>query len=111
MSKFGKVAVLLGGLSAEREVSLKSGAAVLAALQAQGVDAQGFDPRDLPLHDLEKRFEELPRDKKPLIVYCHHGVRSLYATQFLKYHGYDALSLAGGIDLWSLEIDPTVPRY
>ncbi len=65
----------------------------------------------IPLHELEKRFEELPRDKKPLIVYCHHGVRSLYATQFLKYHGYDALSLAGGIDLWSLEIDPTVPRY
>jgi rhodanese-related sulfurtransferase len=65
----------------------------------------------IPLHDLEKRYEELPRDKKPLIVYCHHGVRSLYATQFLKYHGYDALSLAGGIDLWSLEIDPAVPRY
>lgn len=65
----------------------------------------------IPLHELEKRYEELPRDKKPLIVYCHHGVRSLYATQFLKYHGYDALSLAGGIDLWSQEIDPTVPRY
>jgi rhodanese-related sulfurtransferase len=65
----------------------------------------------IPLHELEKRYEELPRDKKPLIIYCHHGVRSLYATQFLKYHGYDALSLAGGIDLWSVEIDPTVPRY
>lgn len=65
----------------------------------------------IPLHELEKRFEELPRDKKPIIVYCHHGVRSLYATQFLKYHGYDALSLAGGIDLWSREIDPAIPRY
>ena len=65
----------------------------------------------IPLHELEKRFEELPRDKRPLIVYCHHGVRSLYATQFLKYHGYDALSLAGGIDQWSVEIDPSVPRY
>jgi rhodanese-related sulfurtransferase len=65
----------------------------------------------IPLHDLEKRYEELPRDKKPLIVYCHHGVRSLYATQFLKYHGYDALSLEGGIDLWSQAIDPSVPRY
>jgi rhodanese-related sulfurtransferase len=65
----------------------------------------------IPLHELERRFEEIPRDKKPLIVYCHHGVRSLYATQFLRYHGYDALSLAGGIDLWSLEIDPEVPRY
>ena len=65
----------------------------------------------IPLHELEKRFEELPRDKRPLIVYCHHGVRSLYATQFLKYHGYDALSLAGGIDQWWVEIDPSVPRY
>lgn len=65
----------------------------------------------IPLHELEARFQELPRDKKPLIVYCHHGVRSLHAVQFLKYHGYDALSLRGGIDLWSIEIDPSVPRY
>jgi rhodanese-related sulfurtransferase len=65
----------------------------------------------IPLHDLEKRYNELPHDKLPLIVYCHHGVRSLYATQFLKFHGYDALSLRGGIDAWSEEIDPNVPRY
>ncbi len=50
---FGKVAVLLGGKSGEREVSLKSGTAVLKALQAQGVDAVAFDPKDQPLHDLE----------------------------------------------------------
>ena len=50
MKAFGKVGVLLGGRSAEREVSLKSGAAVLAALLRQGVDAHAFDPaeRDLP---------------------------------------------------------------
>jgi rhodanese-related sulfurtransferase len=65
----------------------------------------------IPLHELEARFNELPHDKLPLIVYCHHGVRSLYATQFLKFHGHDALSLRGGIDAWSLEIDPEVPRY
>jgi rhodanese-related sulfurtransferase len=65
----------------------------------------------IPLHELEARFAEIPRDKLPVIVYCHHGVRSLYAAQFLKYHGYDALSLRGGIDAWSLEIDPGVPRY
>lgn len=65
----------------------------------------------IPLHELEGRYQELPRDKKPIIIYCHHGVRSLYATQFLKLHGYDALSLRGGIDAWSLEIDPNVPRY
>lgn len=65
----------------------------------------------IPLDELEARFQELPHDKLPLIVYCHHGVRSLYAVQFLKFHGYDALSLRGGTDAWSLEIDPSVPRY
>ena len=65
----------------------------------------------IPLHDLEKRVNELPHDKLPLIVYCHHGVRSLYAVQFLKFHGHDALSLRGGIDAWSEEIDPNVPSY
>jgi D-alanine-D-alanine ligase len=49
---FGKVAVMLGGSSAEREVSLKSGAAVLAALRAKGVDAHPFDPQDKPLEAL-----------------------------------------------------------
>ena len=49
---FGKVAVMLGGNSAEREVSLKSGAAVLAALRAKGVDAHPFDPQDKPLEAL-----------------------------------------------------------
>lgn len=50
--EFGKVAVLFGGDSAEREVSLKSGAAVLMALRGQGVDAHAFDPSQKPLSDL-----------------------------------------------------------
>ena len=49
---FGRVVVLMGGNSAEREISLLSGTAVLAALQRSGVDAHAFDPRDLPLADL-----------------------------------------------------------
>ena len=49
---FGKVAVMMGGKSAEREVSLKSGAAVLAALRSSGVDAHGFDPQDKALEAL-----------------------------------------------------------
>jgi len=54
MTGFGKVAVMFGGSSAEREVSLKSGAAVLAALQGRGVDAHAFDPATRPLEDLKK---------------------------------------------------------
>jgi len=51
---FGKVAVLLGGRSAEREISLLSGNAVLAALKRQGVDAHAFDPAERPLEDLKR---------------------------------------------------------
>lgn len=53
--EFGKVAVMFGGKSAEREVSLKSGAAVLAALQRSGVDAHAFDPAEQDLHELKVR--------------------------------------------------------
>jgi D-alanine-D-alanine ligase len=52
MSKFGKVAVLMGGSSAEREISLKSGRAVLVALKRRGVDAHAFDPSERPLEHL-----------------------------------------------------------
>ena len=59
-TKFGKVGVLFGGKSAEREVSLKSGAMVLAALKAKGVDAHAFDPRDRSLDALAaERFERV----------------------------------------------------
>lgn len=52
----------------------------------------------------------IPRDQ-PLVVYCHHGVRSLRATRWLRQQGWQAWSLAGGIDRWSEEIDQQVPRY
>lgn len=57
MNKFGRVAVMLGGNSAEREVSQRSGKAVLAALRAAGVDAHAFDPSEKPLSALiEEKF-------------------------------------------------------
>lgn len=54
MHRFGKVAVLMGGDSAEREISLRSGAAVLAALQQAGVDAHPFDPQQRSLNELQE---------------------------------------------------------
>jgi rhodanese-related sulfurtransferase len=51
-------------------------------------------------------------DETPLIVFCHHGVRSLNVVNWLREQGVGACqSMAGGIDRWSLEIDPSVPRY
>ena len=54
----------------------------------------------------------LPDKAEHLVVYCHHGVRSLRATLWLRQQGYaQTQSLRGGIDLWSELVDPTVPRY
>ena len=51
-------------------------------------------------------------DSPPVVIYCHHGMRSLQATQFLRQRGMAKVwSLAGGIDAWSREINPGVPRY
>lgn len=58
-----------------------------------------------------QRLEALS-DKGSLIVYCHHGVRSLNVVHWLRQNGVEECqSLAGGIDRWSIEINPTVPRY
>ena len=60
MTEFGKVAVMFGGNSAEREVSLMSGQAVLAGLLANGVDAHAFDPKELPLSNLiDQKFDRV----------------------------------------------------
>jgi sulfur-carrier protein adenylyltransferase/sulfurtransferase len=68
----------------------------------------------LPLHELDSRAEtELGAWKdRRVAVYCHHGMRSMNATAILRKLGFkNAHSLAGGIDAWSLLVDPSVPRY
>lgn len=64
----------------------------------------------IPLGFLESRLGELDKDAK-LVVHCKVGGRSAKAVELLRSKGYDAVSLAGGIDAWSAEIDPSVPRY
>ena len=67
--------------------------------------------RLLPLGELHSRMDELERETT-IVVHCHSGVRSAHAVQLLRAAGFTrALNLAGGIDAWSVEIDPTVPRY
>ncbi len=64
----------------------------------------------IPMSELAQRIEEIPRDR-PVAIYCHHGGRSMSAGQWLSHSGYDAMSLAGGIDLWAVEMDPGMNRY
>ena len=67
--------------------------------------------RLVPLNTLPHHLDDLPSDQE-IIVYCHHGQRSLYATAYLHQNGFtDAKNLAGGIDQWAVQIDPTLRRY
>jgi adenylyltransferase/sulfurtransferase len=65
----------------------------------------------IPLHELAQRLGEIPRDR-PVFALCHLGQRSAAATTLLREKGFaTARNLAGGIDAWSREVDPGLPRY
>jgi rhodanese-related sulfurtransferase len=66
----------------------------------------------IPLNELPDRAKEIGREQNIVVVFCHHGIRSLSAAGYLQRLGFiNVKSLAGGIDAWSCEIDPNVPRY
>src|SRR5215208_4067990 len=67
----------------------------------------------IPLGELTERVAEVdPPPGAPIVVYCHHGIRSLSGAAILEANGLpETYSLAGGIEAWSILIDPAVPRY
>ena len=102
MSDFGKVAVLLGGKSAEREVSLNSGARVLAALQRQGVDAQAFDPA-------ERKLDELAVfDRAFIALHGRYGedgtIQGALELMHIPYTGSGVMASAVGMDKWRTKL-------
>lgn len=114
MSGFGKVAVLFGGTSAEREVSLKSGSRVMAALRGQGVDAHPFDPATQPL-DALKGY-----DRAFIALHGRHGedgtIQGALELMRIPYTGSGVMASALGMDkfrtklLWQAAGLP-VPEY
>lgn len=96
MSEFGKVAVLFGGTSAEREVSLNSGSRVLAALLGQGVDAHAFDPASQPL-DALKGY-----DRAFIALHGRHGedgtIQGALEVMHIPYTGSGVLASALAMD-------------
>lgn len=98
MKNFGKVAVLLGGKSGEREVSLKSGAAVLAALKKRGVNAYAFDPATQPLHDLEAF------DRAMISLHGRFGedgaIQGALELLGIPYTGSGVMASSIGMDKW-----------
>lgn len=112
-AEFGKVAVLMGGTSAEREISLISGRAVLGALQSRGVDAFAFDPAETPLWELRSRAA----DRAFLILHGRQGedgvVQGALEMLGIPYTGSGVMASALAMDkvrtkmLWSAAGIPT----
>ena len=98
MSKFGKVAVLFGGKSDEREVSLNSGAAVLAALKRQGVDATAFDPASQDLSELSAY------DRAFIALHGRFGedgtIQGALDLMEIPYTGSGVMASSLGMDKW-----------
>src|SRR5512134_2436532 len=97
---FGKVAVLMGGSSAEREVSLMSGSGVLKALQSKGVDAHAFDPA-------ERDLSELKREGFARCFIALHGrggedgtLQGALELLGIPYTGSGVMGSAIGLDKW-----------
>jgi rhodanese-related sulfurtransferase len=66
----------------------------------------------IPLRLVPLQASERLSKKDSIVVYCHHGVRSMFAVRALQNLGFEEVfNLAGGINAWSIEVDPTVPRY
>ena len=66
----------------------------------------------IPLSQFQQRAAAELSPDEPLILYCHHGMRSGRAQGYLKAQGYaNVLNLAGGIDAWALQVDPAMKRY
>jgi rhodanese-related sulfurtransferase len=66
--------------------------------------------RLIPIEELPYRADEL-EPQRETVVYCHHGVRSAAAAQWLRQLGFPAVNLRGGIDAWALAVDPSLRRY
>lgn len=65
----------------------------------------------IPMGEIPTRLSELNRESD-LVVYCHHGVRSMNTALFLRKQGFTRVrSMAGGIDAWAAQVEPSMPRY
>jgi rhodanese-related sulfurtransferase len=65
----------------------------------------------IPMGEVPARVVELDRTR-PVVCVCHHGMRSMRVAGFLEQQGFgDVVNLAGGIDAWSTDVDPSLPRY
>ena len=109
------------------ELPLEIDVRAVDAMRARGEDFVLLDVREqeeydlvhiegarlTPMSQIQARLEELkPLREKPIVVHCHHGGRSEQVTHWLRANGFTHVqNMAGGIDAWAAEVDPSLPRY
>ena len=82
-----------------------------AELNAASVKPAGFELVHIPMNEIPGRLGQLDPGRAVACL-CHHGARSMRVAMFLQANGFDTVAnIAGGIDAWSQELDPSVPRY
>jgi rhodanese-related sulfurtransferase len=103
------------------EISPSEAATLLAGSKARLIDVR--EPWEfatariensvaMPMGDVPSRVHQELDPEERLVIVCHHGMRSMNVTVWLRNQGFEqAQSLRGGIDAWSAEVDPAVPRY
>ena len=80
-------------------------------LQTASVKPEGFELLVIPMGSVPQQLATLDPGRAVACL-CHHGARSLRVAAFLEHHGFDQVAnITGGIEAWSCEYDPTVPRY
>lgn len=80
-------------------------------LRVAAVRPEGFELVHIRMNEIPGRLGQLDPGRA-VAVLCHHGVRSMRVAMFLQAQGFDTVAnIAGGIDAWSRELDPGVPRY
>ena len=80
-------------------------------LRMASIRADGFELITIPMGVVPPRLNEL-NPEQPVACLCHHGARSMQVANFLSSRGFaHVANISGGINAWSNELDPTVPRY
>ena len=80
-------------------------------LRTASIQPDGFELITIPMSVIPPRLSELDPEQ-PIACLCHHGARSMQVAAFLKARGFKHVAnIAGGINAWSAEVDPNVPRY
>lgn len=80
-------------------------------LRTASIQADGFELITIPMGVIPPRLCELDPEQ-PIACLCHHGARSMQVAAFLKARGFKHVAnIAGGINAWSAQVDPSIPRY